>query len=68
MEFAKENREYFKQVVKNAKALGAARYDAGFQSSPDVPPGTWLEPDVTEVVRRVAREGGHTPDATARSW
>ena len=49
--------EFRRTAAAAAKALGVGRYDTGFQSSPDVPPGTWLGPDVTEVVRKAAAEG-----------
>ncbi len=40
-----------------AQKLGLSGYEVGFQSSPDVPPGAWLGPDVTEVIRSVASGG-----------
>ncbi|OGL64639.1 MAG: ferrochelatase [Candidatus Tectomicrobia bacterium RIFCSPLOWO2_12_FULL_69_37] len=49
--------EFLRTAELAAEAVGAARYDVGFQSSPEVPPGAWLEPDVTEVVRKAAGEG-----------
>lgn len=49
--------EFARTAALAAEALGVGRYDLGFQSSPDVPPGAWLDPDVTEVIRRAAGGG-----------
>lgn len=50
-------REFARTAELAAEALGVGRYDLGFQSSPDVPPGAWLGPDVTEVIARAAADG-----------
>ncbi len=50
--------EQFQATAKKAAgALGRERYSFGYQSSPDVPPGSWLEPDVLDVVKQAAGEG-----------
>ncbi len=51
-------REQFEETARLAAgALGFENHLTGFQSSPDVPPGSWLEPDVLDVVREAA-DGG----------
>ena len=40
-----------------AQKLGMSGYEVGFQSSPDVPPGAWLGPDVVDVIKDVATGG-----------
>jgi ferrochelatase len=42
---------------KAAEALERGSHDIGYQSSPDVPPGSWLEPDVLDVIREVSARG-----------
>jgi ferrochelatase len=44
-------------AARVAEALGRSEYGMGYQSSPNVPPGTWLEPDVLDVIEETA-EGG----------
>ena len=46
--------EFRETAALAAQKLGLERYEVGFQSSPDVPPGTWLGPDVVEVIGSVA--------------
>jgi len=50
-------REFAATAEGVARLLGRERYDMGYQSSPDVPPGTWLGPDAVSVIRRAAEEG-----------
>ena len=49
--------EFRETAALVAKKLSLEDYKVGFQSSPDVPPGTWLGPDVTEVIGSVAARG-----------
>ncbi len=49
--------EFRETAALAAQILGLSGYEVGFQSSPDVPPGTWLGPDVTEVIGSVATGG-----------
>ena len=50
--------EQFEETsARVAEALGKDLYGKGFQSSPDVPPGTWLEPDVLDVIQETAEQG-----------
>lgn len=50
--------EQFEETsARVAEALGKEQYGMGFQSSPDVPPGTWLEPDVLDVIQEAADQG-----------
>ncbi len=49
--------EFRESASLAAQKLGLGNYEAGFQSSPDAPPGTWLGPDVTEVIESVASAG-----------
>ncbi|MDA0999892.1 MAG: ferrochelatase [bacterium] len=44
-------------AARVAETLGREVYGLGYQSSPDVPPGTWLEPDVIDVIQEAAAEG-----------
>lgn len=52
---------YEKQIAgtaaRVAEVLGKEKYGIGYQSSPDVPPGTWLEPDVLDVIEEAAGQG-----------
>jgi len=50
-------REFSRTAVLAAEALGVKRFEIGYQSSASDVPGTWLEPDVTDVVRKAAGEG-----------
>ncbi|HJP12802.1 MAG TPA: ferrochelatase [Nitrospinota bacterium] len=51
-------REQFEETARLAAgALGRESHLTGFQSSPNVLPGSWLEPDVLDVVREAA-DGG----------
>ncbi len=49
--------EFRETAALAARALGLGAYEVGFQSSPDVPPGTWLGPDVIEVIAQAAAQG-----------
>ncbi len=49
--------EFQETAALAAQKLGLERYEVGFQSSPDVPPGTWLGPDVVDVIGSVAAGG-----------
>lgn len=40
-----------------ARRLGLEEHRAGFQSSPDAPQGTWLGPDVKDVIREAVADG-----------
>ncbi len=44
-------------AARVAEFLGKEKYGIGYQSSPDVPPGTWLEPDVLDVIEEAAGQG-----------
>lgn len=44
-------------AARVAAALGRESYGLGYQSSPNVPPGTWLGPDVLDVIRAAAKGG-----------
>jgi ferrochelatase len=52
---------YEKDVRKTAseiaKILEVDSFEVAFQSSPNVPPGTWLEPDIIDVLDENARTG-----------
>ena len=49
--------EFRETAALTAQKLGLRGYEVGFQSSPDVPPGTWLGPDVVDVIEGVAAGG-----------
>ncbi len=49
--------EFRETAALAAQKLGAGEHEVGFQSSPDVPPGTWLGPDVVDVIREAAAGG-----------
>ncbi len=49
--------EFRETAALAAQKLGLEDYEVGFQSSPDVPPGAWLGPDVVEVIENVAAAG-----------
>ncbi len=49
--------EFAATAAATAAALEREDYDVAYQSGPDAPPGTWLGPDVLEVVRRAAEAG-----------
>ena len=52
---------YEKDVRKTAseiaKLLEIDSYEVAFQSSPNVTPGTWLEPDIIDVLDKNAQTG-----------
>ena len=54
--YAEQFRETAAQV---AQKLGLEGYEVGFQSSPDVPPGTWLGPDAVDIIKDVAAGGAN---------
>ncbi len=49
--------EFRETATLAARRLGLEEHRVGFQSSPDAPPGTWLGPDVKDVIREAAAEG-----------
>ncbi len=49
--------EFARTASLAAAATGRERHAIGYQSSPNAPPGSWLEPDVLDVIRRAAEEG-----------
>lgn len=49
--------EFAETAALAARALGLEAHRVGFQSSPDVPPGAWLGPDVNDLIRQAAAEG-----------
>ena len=49
--------EFRETAALVAQKLGLEDYEVGFQSSPDVPPGTWLGPDVVDVIGSAAAGG-----------
>ncbi len=49
--------QFAETAARVAEVLGRDQYGMGYQSSPSVPPGTWLEPDVLDVIQKAA-EGG----------
>ena len=49
--------EFRETAALTAQKLGLRSYEVGFQSSPDAPPGTWLGPDVVDVIEGVAADG-----------
>jgi ferrochelatase len=49
--------QFIGTAEKAAEMLGRGGFHFGYQSSPNVPPGTWLEPDVLDVVSEMAAGG-----------
>jgi len=49
--------QFTETAQKTADALEKYSHDIGYQSSPDVPSGSWLEPDVLDVIREAPVRG-----------